>query len=257
MLTTKIFTFWLGPMPAYIRMCLQTFSKSGYDWVLLDHSNMNEFIPRDELPVERLMAFPPAAQGDIVAVYMMNRYRGYFIDADTVFFGSIRYLEELLDSHELVMVGDENVPFCHAAFILGRGDSLILREWKKRIDELLAVFENPGTLGFDGMYSGGVKPTSFGNPLLAPLIRKWTDRVKILDKDVFLPENLGLVDVSPEGRKRAYVEYYFSENSQKKPNTHFLVLHNSWTPDWYKLFRTEDIQKDGCFLSRLLAQAIR
>ncbi|OOG78673.1 capsular polysaccharide synthesis protein [Algoriphagus sp. A40] len=253
---TKIYTFWQGYMPPYIRLCLETFKNLGYEFVVLDHSNLNDYLSPSDFPIEKLGRFPPAAQGDIIACYMMNRYRGYFIDADTIFLGKINHLEDLLDSHELVMIGDEKVPFCHAAFILSSGDSVILQEWETKIRGLLAAIENSEQAEnqSDGRFV--IKSNSFGNPLLHPIIGKHLNKVKILDKDLFLPENRSLKDFSSEKRNQAYKDFYFTEEVQDIPTASFLILHNSWSPEWYKRLSIEEIKKDKLFISRLLMQAI-
>lgn len=253
----KIYTFWQGFMPPYIRMCLDTFRNSGYEFVLLDHSNLNDYLSPKVLPLEKLAKFPPAAQGDIIAAHMMNRFKGYFIDADTIFLSRINHLEELLDSHELVMIGDEKVPFCHAAFILSSGDSVILQEWETKIGDLLAVIENPDHVINQGNDNFVVKSNSFGNPLLYPIIAKHLDKVKILDKDLYLPENRSLEDFSGEKRNQAYNGFYFTEGIKDIHAAPFLILHNSWTPQWYREYEKENITGDGLFISRLLMQATR
>ena len=251
----KIYTFWQGYMPPYIRMCLDTFPNSGYEFELLDHSNVNDYLSPRDFPLEKLAKLPPAAQGDIIACYMMNRFRGYFIDADTVFLGKINHLEELLDSHELVMIGDEKVPFCHAAFILSSGDSVLLREWETKIRDLLATIENSDQAGSQGESGFAINSNSFGNPLLHPLIGERLNWVKILDKDLFLPENRSLRDFSSEKRSQSYNEFYFTEEAKDLPDTPFLILHNSWSPEWYKNYRREEIEKNTLFISRILMHA--
>lgn len=251
----KIYTFWQGYMPPYIRMCLDTFPNSGHEFVVLDHSNVNDYLSPRDFPLEKLAKIPPAAQGDIIACYMMNRFRGYFIDADTIFLGKITHLEELLYSHELVMIGDEKVPFCHAAFILSSGDSVILREWETKIRNLLAAKENSDQAGSQDDGGFLINSNSFGHPLLHPIIGKRMDRVKILDKDLFLPENRCLRDFSSEKRCQSYNEFYFTEEAKDIHDAPFLILHNSWSPGWYKDYRKEKVEKDGLFISRLLMQA--
>ncbi|HSF55536.1 MAG TPA: hypothetical protein VLA71_17400, partial [Algoriphagus sp.] len=250
----KIYTFWEGFMPSYIKLCLNTFKNSGYEFVMLNHSNLNGYISEKELPIEKLANFPPGAQGDIIAVHMMNRYKGYFIDADTIFLDKINHLEELLDSNELVMIGDEKVPFCHAAFILSRGDSVILHEWETKVKELWTAVEFSDNSGNQENSSFEIKSNSFGNPLLHPLIEKWLSWVKILDKDWFLPENRGLKDVSSGKRNQAYNEFYFAEEIKDIHSAPFLILHNSWTPQWFKDYTIEDIKLDNLFISRILKQ---
>lgn len=55
-----------------------------------------------------------------------------------------------------------------------------------------------------------------------------------------------------------YRTFYFESNFSLKDlrETDILMLHNSWTPAWYKDLTREDIMNNGCTLSNILKELV-
>lgn len=57
--------------------------------------------------------------------------------------------------------------------------------------------------------------------------------------------------------KERYIKYvlFYFKNKYKLSDIHttdMLMLHNSWTPYWYKQKTLKDIREDNCTLSNIL-----
>ena len=57
-------------------------------------------------------------------------------------------------------------------------------------------------------------------------------------------------------RQFKYEDFYFNKKYHLSDirETDMLMLHNSWTPDWYKKFNEEDVLNYDCTLSNILRE---
>ena len=82
--------------------------------------------------------------------------------------------------------------------------------------------------------------------------------VKIYDISICRPELYMILDGTSSSK---YKEFYFGEERSYslldiKPNTDFLVLHNSWTPAWYKQLSESEVLQHKCTLSNILREMV-
>ena len=69
---SNIFTFWEGPLPAYIRLCLQTWK---FPFTVLNYSNLRQYT---DLPADnRLKRFTLPQIADCVRVHVLRDQGGY------------------------------------------------------------------------------------------------------------------------------------------------------------------------------------
>ena len=79
--------------------------------------------------------------------------------------------------------------------------------------------------------------------------------IKIGNLDQNWPENY-MINSNAE-HKIKYQKFYFNSNFNLKDiknKTNMLMLHNSWTPDWYKKLSKVQVLNQKCTLSNILRE---
>jgi hypothetical protein len=129
-----IYTLWepRGSMPAYIRLCMQTWAghHPGWEIVVLDHANLGEHTG-GTLDLAGLRRFPLHVQKDAIQAAVLRSAGGVFIDADTIAVGPIDPIVEALAKSELVLFGR------YLAFAAARPEGVILTRWLERARQLV------------------------------------------------------------------------------------------------------------------------
>lgn len=79
----NIFTYWTGYKCAYIELCLESMKKhlENCNLHILNETNIKNYIP--ELP-KKINKLPVYQQSDIIRVYLLYKYGGVWMDADTI-----------------------------------------------------------------------------------------------------------------------------------------------------------------------------
>lgn len=78
----KVWTFWTGEEPLRIRTCLRTVERFCSDWTHLTHHDAESMLNGQvDIAWKRLL---PAHQADVLRAFVLSRYGGLWIDADTV-----------------------------------------------------------------------------------------------------------------------------------------------------------------------------
>lgn len=130
-----IFSFWepRGSMTPYLRLCVRTWEKNlpDYKVVMLDYSNLNQYLPEDTFDLSVLKDLPLMMQKDAIMVGVLKEHGGVFIDADTLITGDITPMFYMLKDTEVVMFN------YHCAFVLSRPGARLLKLWQEVIQERL------------------------------------------------------------------------------------------------------------------------
>ena len=140
----KIFTFWepKGRLTPYLGLCMETWEVNlvGYDVVVLDYSNLHEYLPGDVFDLRLLRRMSPQLVKDAVMVGLLAEHGGVFMDADTIAIRDIEPILRRLRSREVVMFNT------HVAFIAARPHSRLLSLWYRGVEAKLAALKNrPGS----------------------------------------------------------------------------------------------------------------
>lgn len=79
----NVWSYWSGPMPEWIVLCLETFKRKCIKskFTLLTPENVDEYT--STLP-QRWKELPPGIGTDCLRAYLLTRYGGMWVDADTV-----------------------------------------------------------------------------------------------------------------------------------------------------------------------------
>ena len=227
---TKVFSFWEGRMPAYIELCIKTWK---VPYVVLDYSTVNMYT---DLPIEKIKRFDLPKVGDIVRIHVLRDQGGYWLDADTVM------LTDQLPDTDLVGYPEERTS--SAGLLFSNPRSEMFTEWARYQDKIINGTETPTWWA------------TFVNDFSDPYAKEHKE-IRIHPITDYWPETYMIQDNVPRYQK--YQRFYFSEHhsvADIRP-TDLLMLHNSWTPDWYKRLNADEVLDHNCTLSNVLRDTLR
>lgn len=225
----NVFTFWEGHMPEYIRLCMKTWK---VPFTVLDYGNLNNYT---DLPIEKIKRFDLPKVGDIVRVHVLRDQGGYWLDADT-----IMVTNQLPDTD---LVGDPQERTSSAGLLYSKSQSEMFIDWARYQDEII---------------NGTGTPTwwaTFVNDFSDPYAKEH-EEIRIHPIENYWPEVYMIQDNVPRYQK--YQRFYFNEHHSLADikKTDLLMLHNSWTPDWYKRLSADEIMDNNCTLSNILKEVL-
>ena len=225
----NIFTFWEGPMPDYIKLCMQTWK---HPYTLLTFDNLHEYT---DLKVdERLRRFTLPQIADAVRVHVLRDNGGYWLDADTIMI-SDKLPEETI-------LGDNEERTNSIGYLHTEPHSEMFEAWAVYQD---MVIDNPNS---------GRKWSVLGNMFTDLYMRHHKD-IRIGDIRQRRPEtHMLLFDNSIDD----YQNFYFHEDFHLADieTADLIMLHNSWTPYFYKQMKESEIMKDHRTLSNFLRELL-
>lgn len=219
-----IFTFWEGRMPTYIQLCLDTWR--------VPHTilNFDNLLSYTHLSINNLQRFSLAQIADVVRVHVLRDRGGYWLDADTIM------LTDHLPDGTVTGTEDSNtIGFLHA----DKPHEPFFEEWAAYQDQVLA---DP-----NASHHWSVMGNRFTDEYL-----KIHD-VPIADVRSHWPETYTIKSGERYGK---YLKFYFDRSyhlSDIEP-TGLIMLHNSWTPKWYKAL-ANPLDYD-CTLSNFLREVL-
>ena len=227
-----IFTFWEGKMPDYIRLCINTWK---VPYIILDYDTVNDFtfVPIAKLKQKRY-TLPHIA--DIVRAHVLRDNGGYWLDADTIM------LTDRLPETNMLGYPDTRVNTC--GYLYTEPHTEFFEEWCKYQDEIIrgperpwhwATFANAFTDGYVNDHS----EVTIGN-----IEKYWPERYMV-------PGNIM--------HMKKYPEFYFAQSKHLADikETDMIMLHNSWTPKWYKQMSEDEIlNTNNCTLSNILRETL-
>ena len=225
----NVFTFWEGRMPEYIRLCIKTWK---VPFKVLDYSNLNDYT---DLPIEKLKRLTLPHVADCVRVHILRGQGGYWLDADTIM------VTDKLPETDLV--GNPEERTSTEGLLYSKTQSKMFTEWAKYQDKIIDGTETPTWWA------------TFVNDFSDPYAKEH-EEVRIHPVEDYWPEVYMIRDNVPRYQK--YQRFYFSEHHSLADirKTDLLMLHNSWTPDWYKRLSADEILDNNCTLSNILREVL-
>ena len=225
----NVFTFWEGRMPEYIRLCMETWK---VPFTILDYDNVNNYT---DLPIEKIKRFDLPKVGDIVRVHVLRDQGGYWLDADT-----IMVTGKLPDTD---LVGDPFWRTSSAGLLYSEPHSDMFTAWADYQDWIINGTETPTWWA------------TFVNDFSDPYARAH-EEVRIHPITDYWPEVYMVQDNILRYEK--YQRFYFNEHWSLADihQTDLLMLHNSWTPEWYKRLQADEIMENNCTLSNILREVL-
>lgn len=225
----NVFTFWEGRMPAYIELCIKTWK---VPHVILDYNTVNDYT---DLPIEKIKRFTLPHIADCVRVHVLRDQGGYWFDADTIM------VTEHLPDTDLVGYPEERTS--SAGLLYSKPQSDMFVEWAKYQDEIINGTQTPTWWA------------TFVNDFSDPYTKEHKE-IRIHPIIDYWPETYMVQDYIPRYQK--YQRFYFDEHhslADMRP-TDLLMLHNSWTPDWYKRLNTNEVLGHNCTMSNILRETL-
>ena len=208
-----VWTYWQGPRPAYIDVCLKSMADvcniSGVEFHLVTPGNLHNFIGVGDLhPNYKKLRLPNMAS-NCVRVALLAKYGGWWWDADTVGLKSpLEVNRANPDAEMLYMTWTKPPRRILNGYIYARPESLIVRKWLEQINyKVEHDFEKANTW------------LELGEKLLTPLLNDRPGCVEI-ERRLFLP-----VDID------AHVPRFFKVINFKKylsEDTVCYGLNHSW-----------------------------
>lgn len=247
----KIFTFWepKDKLPAYLQLCMKTWEKfiPNADIVLLDYSNLNEYIDISEFGSELTdgrFSLPQIA--DAIRCMLLYKYGGIWLDCDTIILNE-SFLESLkLEGEvECSFLGNERLRTVSIAAIVAKCNSNVMKEWIEYQTEKINNF---------------IKPENdfwayLGNDFINPYCKTHFKNVKILDIKHCWQE----LSIHEGSHPEKYRKFYFESNHHLADidnSVSGIMLHNSWTPSEFKNMSEQEFLEYDCTLSNILSEVL-
>ena len=209
----NVWTYWQGPMPEYIKICIDTMRKHCDNFTLLTLHNINDYIYNSPLDIDKCKRLNnPAHLADVYRVAVIFNHGGLWLDCDTIMINPLHDFKSIVSSY--------NDCFFHSRWNDGRvlngyfyatkGHAL-LKEWLHSINKVLKMvsIRNSWTL--------------FGEKILTPLVNRRTFNTIEISRTIFLPIN---VDKIPW----IFFEPFHWSNFVSD-DTIAIGLNNSWFKD--------------------------
>jgi hypothetical protein len=131
---------------------MKTWAKNlpDYEVIILDYSNLDQYLPEGTYDMSVLTGLPLMMQKDAIMVGVLKEQGGVFLDADTLVTGDITPMFEILKDTEVMMFG------YHCAFLLSRPGARLLNLWHKAIQERLNRVGKEEILPWDYLANGAM-----------------------------------------------------------------------------------------------------
>ena len=220
-------------MPEYIKICLETWR---FPFVILNYDNLNQYT--DKLPDKvKQLTLPKIA--DYVRVHALRDNGGYWLDADTIM------LSDSLPTANIV--GYSESRNCTIGFLHTDAHSDMFEKWAEYQDEVICRLpeRNRDTTTWDVM----------GNAFVDDYIRNHKE-ITIEPIEKHWAETYMISGDTPRWDKYKY--FYFNSTYSLKDikDTDMLMLHNSWTPEWYKCLSRQEVLNEKRTMSNILKELI-
>lgn len=241
-----VYTFWepRENIPLYLRLCMKTWKKFLPDAtiVVLNYKNLGEFIDLRELD-PNLFSLPLQQISDVIRVALLAKHGGVWLDIDTIILNSNAQKYFLPDKkHRMIFFGVAGKG-CYTGFINAPPATMCLRLWHEFNREILWNLKTKSLFN----------PEMFGNDFINDYTKNYPDELKIFDNLLVMPES----PTDGVSTKEFYVNYYFAENRRLADiNAEMLLLHNSWTPKFFKQLSPQDFFRVDCTMTNVLAEVL-
>ena len=217
-------------MPDYIKLCMNTWK---FNYTVLNYENLNKYT--DLQVTNQLKRFTLPQIADCVRVHVLRDQGGYWLDADTIMITG-----ELPTTNMIVNSSDRTQTI---GYLYSEPNSKMFTEWAKYQD---SVVRNP---------NASHRWSVMGNDFTDEYVKTHPD-ITICPVDYCWPETYMITKDIPRYEK--YQKFYFecSCTLHDLLPTNMLMLHNSWTPNWYKKLSADEVLNQKCTLSNILKETL-
>ena len=245
-----VYTFWepRENIPYYLRLCMATWKKflPNAATVILNYKNLGEFLDVRELGLnlfsDKRLSFMHIS--DALRVALLAKRGGVWLDIDTIILSRDAEKYFLPDEkHRTIFFGDPQSNGCYTAFINAPPFAACMGLWREFNREKLWKLNAASAVGWD----------FFSNSFINDYAKNFPDEIKIFDNRAVMPE----ISSGAVSSKDAYTKYYFLQNFHLSDVAEeLLLLHNSWTPPFFKRLDEQTFWSIDCTLVNFLAEAL-
>lgn len=223
-----VFTFWEGKMPAYVKLCMRTWT---FPYILLNYSNIHNMI---DLDIDSLSRFSLPQIADYIRVHVLRDYGGTWMDTDTIILNG-----KLPDIPHII--GNDLDRTNRICYLHTHANHNMYTQWADYQDDILR-HPNPS-------FKWDVMGNAFTDKYL-----KHHKEILISDDYIYHPEYM----LTKGSREDKYKQFYFEDHYRLDdiPHTDMLLLHNSWTPGWFRLMDEREVLKQDCTMSYILKEVM-
>jgi len=125
---TPVWTYWEGPKPPWIRLCLRTIRRHIPAVQILGPRCFRDLYDEIDVPWATITAQRPNVKSDFLRAYLLHSVGGIWIDADAIAFRDVRPIWHLLDAADFVSYRRAGGMYC-SALIAAEPDSPIAAEY--------------------------------------------------------------------------------------------------------------------------------
>jgi len=211
----RVWTYWEGPQPDWIGLCLDTIRRNIPGVEVLDRKAWHAMWPAEDVPREVFDRLPPNAQSDFVRAWLLYHVGGIWVDADCIVFRDVRPLAEGLGecfaAYQAVGTRSE---WCTALLASEAGSPI----GELYLGNMLSILE-----------SGGIpRRNALGPKCLWPALAAYPDLVREIPADLVHPYPYWLQEdpdaLSREGSDKALAGLV-------RPDAYcFMLTHRSLGP---------------------------
>ncbi|GAB7141180.1 hypothetical protein RsTz2092_11450 [Deferribacterales bacterium RsTz2092] len=267
-----IWTFWepRRKLPNYLKLCMETWKKflPEYDIVLLDYSNVDDYLGKGYYDDTLYKNFSLPKQADAIRCAVLKRYGGVWLDTDTII--TSEKVKDIFNiNSELILLHQ------HIGFIVAKPNAEVLCKWEYGIKKRIATYKNYQNNPVKKLlypilrkrYLGKMERWNYlGNGILGYILRDADENhfhsvdrlaIRALPEVNWAQENA----ISYDDPIKVYIEFYFeNELSDYVLNATagggVVYLHNSWTPEKYRKMSKNNFLKQNFTLANILKKLL-
>lgn len=228
----KVFTFWEGPKPAYIDLCMKTWK---IPHITLTFDTLGGYT---DLPVtNNLKRFSLPMISDAVRAHVLRDQGGYWLDADTILLTDKLPVENIKGYPE---TKDHTWGYLHAQ----EPNMDFFTKWAAYQDKVIA--DPSSSMSWPTLCRDFTDPyiKGGGDVTISPIMTSW-------------PETYAVTGNIARRQKYAKLYFDYSWHLSDLMPTDMIMLHNSWTPDWYKQKSADEVLAGSCTLSNILLEVLK
>ena len=234
----KIFTYWEGPKPPYIELCLESIKKINKqcDVHIVTPKNIHYYLNHDEIDHEILKnpLLKRAQKVDYIRILLIHKFGGMWLDADTIAIKDLYEFERCFIDYDFCYMKWDDGRILNGYFYC-KEKSELTNEWINMIH----VKRNLKHFTW----------TEFGEKITSVLIKNPKFKSRQLNRSIFIPINF---DKNPR--------LFFDSNkiqSYINSKTFCVALNHSWfvdhTPNFVEM-SLDEIETKNNIMGLLIKQ---
>ena len=269
----RIFTFWEPKenLPAYIKLCMQTWTKflPDYEIIVLDWSNLSDYLSDSAYKNVVFKHMSLAKQSDALRAALIKEHGGIWLDADTIITNP-NFLNTVTKSKsDVVMIGRPKTDgVIYGAFIYAaKPNTDFIKDWYAelpgRIRKYRLLVKYPILRKiYKKQWRAAENWDYCVNAIIDDLGKRYHEPAFVcLDRDDIhaLPEYESIMAKQISEKDMLYREFWFKNGDVQdilKNTGGIILLHNSWTPPEYRKMDKQTFLSQPILLAKLLQKVL-